>query len=62
LQREQSLKTTIANEKKKFISNCERRIAISKDIDIASLKKAEIEERKSDANELFKWILVAMYI
>lgn len=34
---------------------------MAKSIDIKQLKKIEIEDRKSPANDLFKWVLSTIY-
>lgn len=34
---------------------------IANSIDVKSFLKLDIDERKSEANEVFKWIIVAMY-
>ena len=39
LQREETIRGRIADSKKRFISNCEKRITISKTIDLGNLKK-----------------------
>lgn len=39
----------------------EERIKLAKEINIKHLNKVEIDDKKSIANELFKWILVAIY-
>lgn len=35
---------------------------LAKSIDPKLLKKLDLDERKSDANELFKWIIVTFYL
>ena len=62
IEREETIKQKIADLKKKYLLNCEKRVKISHTINYGILKKLEIDERKSKAHEVFKWILVAMYI
>lgn len=38
-----------------------KRIELAKSLDLIKFKKLDIEERKSPAHEVFKWILVAIY-
>jgi len=55
-------KSKIAEEQEAFFRNCQQRIQIAESIDYKRLKKIDIEERKSIANEVFKWMLVALYL
>jgi hypothetical protein len=51
----------IASEESKFIAICKKRVDIANSIDYKVLSKIDIDERKSEANEVFKWIMVAIY-
>lgn len=44
------------------LSNCRKRVELAKSIDPKMLKKLDLEERKSEANELFKWVIVTFYL
>lgn len=57
-----SFKAKIAEEEKKYISNCQKRIQIAESINYDKLTTIDIDERKSIANEVFKWIIVAIYV
>jgi hypothetical protein len=37
-------------------------VELAKSIDPKMLKKLDLEERKSEANELFKWVIVTFYL
>lgn len=58
---EAKFKDKIAEEEKTFLAKCQKRVQIAESIDYKKLKKLQIDERKSLANEVFKWILVAVY-
>ena len=58
---EAKFKDKIAEEEKTFLAKCQNRVQIAESIDYKKLKKLQIDERKSLANEVFKWILVAVY-
>lgn len=51
----------IVQLEQQHLSNCKRRIEISKTVNVKEFKKLDIEERKSEAHEVFKWIIVALY-
>jgi hypothetical protein len=36
-------------------------VEIASKIDVKAFLKLDIEERKSDAHEVFKWVIVAFY-
>jgi hypothetical protein len=40
---------------------CKERIDLAQKIDMKKLKNLEIEDKKSKAHEVFKWIIVALY-
>ena len=40
---------------------CEERIQQAKELTIKGLTKLDLDDRKSIANEPFKWIMVAIY-
>jgi hypothetical protein len=48
-------------EEKSLIENFKRRIERASSLDFKALGNIEIDDRKSTANKLFKWILVALY-
>lgn len=51
----------IENLKKKYIKVCQERIAQAKGLTVKELKKLDLDDRKSIANEPFKWVMVAIY-
>jgi len=51
----------IASIKKKYLDTCKERIAIANTINLSPLKKLDIEDRRSDAHDLFRWIIVTFY-
>jgi len=51
----------IASIKKKYLDVCKERIGIANTIDSSALRKLDIEDRKSDAHEVFRWIIVTFY-
>ena len=50
-----------AEGQKKHIYNCQARLAKANEFDYKRLGKIDIPEKKSQANDLFKWILVTFY-
>ena len=62
LKLEATIRQKIDDEKKSYIRNCELRVRAAESINYKNLKNIVIEERKSAANEVFKWIVVAIYI
>ena len=58
---EDEYRAKIKEEETDYIGLCKRRIELAKEIDMKKLKKLELEERTSLANEVFKWVLVCMY-
>lgn len=59
--KETEYKKQIESNEKKYLAEWEKRIQIANKIDTDSLLKVEIEDRKSKANEVFKWIIVTIY-
>lgn len=59
---ESAIKAKISAEEQEYVKNCQKRIEIADKIDYKKLKKLDIDERKSLANELWKWAIVAIYI
>lgn len=59
--REEEYRAKIAAEEQQFLGFCKKRIEIASSLDMKRLAKLDIDERKSEANDLFKWILVAIY-
>jgi len=47
--------------KKKYVEICKERIGIANTIDSDAFKHLDIEDRKSDAHDLFRWIIVTFY-
>lgn len=45
----------------KYVNNCKERIAIANTVDTERLGELEIEDRKSEAHELFKWVIITFY-
>ena len=59
---EEELKLNIKKLNQEYLEICKTRIQHAKSIDIKKLSKIQIEDRKSRATEVFKWILVSMYL
>lgn len=60
-QLEEGARIKIAEEEKKFLTNCQKRIQVANSINYEKLYEIEIDEKKSIANEVFKWIIVSIY-
>lgn len=58
---ESEFRQGIAEQEQLHLSNCKKRVEIASKIDVKAFLKLDIEERKSDAHEVFKWIIVALY-
>jgi hypothetical protein len=59
--KEAEFKSKIAEEERLNVKFSLKRIELAKSLELIKFKKLEIEERKSPAHELFKWILVTIY-
>ena len=58
---ERDCQAKIAEGGERHIQNCRKRVEIAKGIDVQAFLKLDIEERTSAANEVFKWMMVALY-
>ena len=58
---EERLRNEIKGLEQEYIKVCKERISVANSLNIKKISKVEIEDRKSIANDLFKWILVAIY-
>lgn len=47
--------------KKKYLDLCKERVGIANTINTESFKRLEMEDRKSESHELFKWIIITFY-
>ena len=43
------------------MNTCKERVRLANEIDLKSLRKIDIEDKTSPANDMFKWILAAVY-
>lgn len=59
--KEDVYRENIKRAEEEYIAICKKRIAVASEIDYKRLSKVEIEDRKSPANQLFKWMLVCIY-
>jgi hypothetical protein len=59
---EGKFKAKIAEEEKIYLSNCQKRIQLAASINYKKFGDLEIDERRSLANEVFKWMIVAIYV
>lgn len=58
---ESEFRQGITEQEQLHLSNCKKRVEIASNINVKAFLKLDIEERKSDAHEVFKWIIVALY-
>lgn len=59
--KEDQYKQEIAKMEERYINICKQRIEKANSIDCKKLEKVDIEDRKSEANQVFKWVLVSIY-
>lgn len=59
--KENEYKKQIETNEKKYLAEWEKRIQIAAKIDTDILAKIDIEDRKSKANDVFKWVIVTIY-
>lgn len=58
---EEQLRGEIKKLETEYIAVCKARIKVANSLNIKKISKIDIDDRKSMANEVFKWILVAIY-
>lgn len=58
---EQQYRDKIRSLQHDYVNTCKERIKLSNEMNIKSLSKIHIEDKKSPANEVFRWVLVSMY-
>lgn len=59
--KEGEYKNNIAGFESRVVECCKKRISIANSINFKLLSKLDIDDRKSKAHEVFKWIIVSIY-
>lgn len=58
---QEQFKSNIKNLNQSYINTCKERVRLANEIDLKALRKVDIEDKTSPANDLFKWILASIY-
>ncbi len=58
---EETFKSNIRQLNADYLNTCKERVRLANELNLKQLKKLDIEDKKSPAHDVFKWIMAGIY-